>query len=130
MASGQTTNSALNQWAPEDKVLREEFNQDNAKIDTALNSLGCVAGFYKGDGTAGRLVELGFQPSAVLIVRDGGVFNHSGSVTTVSEGALAVKGRDAKNYSGSVSAAIAENGFQVWSAVNAGGNYYHYVATK
>ena len=130
MASGQTANYGLNQWAAEDQVVRTEFNEDNAKIDAALNSLGCIAGFYKGDGKAGRLIEVGFQPSAVLIVRDGGVFNMSGSVTTVSEGAFAVNGRDAKNYAGSRSAAIAETGFQVWDTVNASGKYYHYLAMK
>ena len=36
MASGQTENYGLNQWAAEDAVLREEFNGDNAKIEAAL----------------------------------------------------------------------------------------------
>ena len=36
MASSCTTNYQLNQWEAADKVLREEFNQDNAKIDAAL----------------------------------------------------------------------------------------------
>ena len=36
MASSCTTNYQLNQWEAADKVLREEFNQDNAKIDEAL----------------------------------------------------------------------------------------------
>ena len=36
MASGQTTNYGLNQWAAEDPVLRTDFNQDNAKLDAAL----------------------------------------------------------------------------------------------
>ena len=36
MASGYTTNYGLCQWQGEDKFLREEFNQDNAKIDAAL----------------------------------------------------------------------------------------------
>ena len=36
MASGYTSNYQLNQWAATDKVLREEFNQDNVKIDGAL----------------------------------------------------------------------------------------------
>ena len=31
MASGQTTNYQLNQWEAEDKVLRTEFNADNAE---------------------------------------------------------------------------------------------------
>lgn len=36
MASSQTTNYNLNQWEAGDAVLREQFNQDNAKIDMAL----------------------------------------------------------------------------------------------
>ena len=36
MASNYTNNYNLCQWQPSDKVLRTEFNQDNAKIDAAL----------------------------------------------------------------------------------------------
>ena len=39
MASNYTTNYQLNQWEPTDAVQRVEFNQDNAKVDTALKSL-------------------------------------------------------------------------------------------
>ena len=39
MASNYTPNHSLCQWAAEDKVLRTEFNADNAKIDAALGSL-------------------------------------------------------------------------------------------
>lgn len=39
MASGQTSRYGLNQWQPEDKVLREEFNGDNSKVDAALGGL-------------------------------------------------------------------------------------------
>ena len=38
MASGYTTNYGLCQWQSEDKFLREEFNQDNEKIDAALKA--------------------------------------------------------------------------------------------
>ena len=38
MASGYTANYGLCQWQPEDQFLREEFNQDNEKIDTALKA--------------------------------------------------------------------------------------------
>ena len=38
MASGYTANYSLCQWQGEDKFLREEFNQDNAKIDAALKA--------------------------------------------------------------------------------------------
>ena len=39
MASNQTSNYQLNQWQPEDKVLREEFNADNSRVDEALRDL-------------------------------------------------------------------------------------------
>ena len=38
MASNYTANYGLCQWEPEDKFLREEFNQDNEKIDAALKA--------------------------------------------------------------------------------------------
>lgn len=38
MASGYTANYRLCQWEPEDQFLREEFNQDNEKIDAALKA--------------------------------------------------------------------------------------------
>ena len=38
MASGYTSNYGLCQWQGEDKFLREEFNQDNEKIDAALKA--------------------------------------------------------------------------------------------
>ena len=39
MASNHTENYGLCQWEATDQVLREEFNQDNAKMDTALEAL-------------------------------------------------------------------------------------------
>lgn len=38
MASGQTNNYGLNQWAAEDQVIRTEFNEDNLRIDEALKN--------------------------------------------------------------------------------------------
>ena len=38
MSTNHTTNYALNQWEGTDKVLRTEFNADNAKIDAALKA--------------------------------------------------------------------------------------------
>ena len=39
MASNYTENYGLCQWEAADQVLREEFNQDNAKVDEALQEL-------------------------------------------------------------------------------------------
>ena len=36
MSTNKTQHYHLNQWEVEDKVLRAEFNQDNAKLDSAL----------------------------------------------------------------------------------------------
>ena len=35
----QTPHYALNQWERDDRILMEDFNEDNAKIDTALAGL-------------------------------------------------------------------------------------------
>ena len=39
MASNYTENYGLCQWEATDHVLREEFNQEHAKIDTGLGDL-------------------------------------------------------------------------------------------
>ena len=39
MASNYTSNYGLCQWEPGDKVLRTEFNGDNAKIDAAVKAV-------------------------------------------------------------------------------------------
>ena len=39
MASNYTENYGLCQWEATDQVLREEFNQDNTKVDAALSNL-------------------------------------------------------------------------------------------
>ena len=38
MAANYTANYQLNQWEPEDKVLRTDFNADNLKIDGAIKA--------------------------------------------------------------------------------------------
>ena len=36
----QTTNYQLSQWDASDRILREDFNADNAKLDAALSTIG------------------------------------------------------------------------------------------
>ena len=43
MSTNHTTNYNLNQWEATDKVLRTDFNEDNAKIDAALKASADVA---------------------------------------------------------------------------------------
>ena len=96
MASNYTEHFSLNQWLPDDQVKRTDFNEDNAKLDAALSDLSgdlaekanqsalealsqklasmpcLVTGTYTGDGTDSRLISLGFQPKALLVMREEG----------------------------------------------------------
>ena len=82
MASGQTTNFGLNQWAAEDPVLRTDFNQDNAKLDAALAGKAEAAdltalasemlhishGTYTGTGEAAQIhYSVGCRPKALIV---------------------------------------------------------------
>ena len=84
MAAEQTKNYGLNQWQAGDQVLREEFNQDNSRVDRALAGLDAVMtaglerkygtdnpvltqGDYIGTGELTIAVESGFRPSLVMI---------------------------------------------------------------
>ena len=65
----KTTNYQLNQWTKSDRIMMEDFNSDNAKIDAALAAKSRVAcGVYTGDGTASRTIDLDFTPKAVLVL--------------------------------------------------------------
>ena len=116
MASNHTEHFSLNQWQADDQVKRTDFNEDNAKIDAALNDLSgglaaaqaekadqtaldalaaevakkattaalealsntltsmprLVTGTYTGNGEESRLISLGFQPKALLVMTDEG----------------------------------------------------------
>lgn len=68
----QTSNYQLNQWAESDRILRTDFNSDNAKIDAALAELGAFrleSGTYVGTGgiTGGPLTFS--KPPVVAMVR-------------------------------------------------------------
>ena len=120
MASGQTANYQLNQWEAEDKVLRTEFNADNAKIDAALAAIPkIVTGIYTGDGSASRFIDLGFTPKAVFVCTQSGLTyspNASGHVfggLAVAEEKIYLERFDSI-YPG---VEIVENGFMVYQTI-------------
>ena len=136
MASGQTTNYGLNQWEPGDKVLREEFNGDNQKIDAALRTIPrIVTGTYTGDGADSRFIELGFTPKAVYVCENNGRTYDSGTIY----GGLAVSGSPLVETYGSQSCTgleITAGGFTAYrvsinyrsGATNLDKKVYHYIA--
>ena len=75
MASGQTTNFGLNQWAAEDKVLRTDFNADNAKLDAALAGMPrVITGSYTGTGsTETASYDIGARPKLLILATNNAV---------------------------------------------------------
>ena len=73
MATNYTQHYHLPQWAADDHVLRDEFNQAWADVDAGLEAARYAVGNYTGNGqelSAGGLsVHLGFRPRFVLISR-------------------------------------------------------------
>ena len=66
-----TSNYNLSQWAGEDRILREDFNADNAKIEAALAAasapsyaVGLLSDY---DGSKDVTVSLGKQPQMVVV---------------------------------------------------------------
>ena len=121
MASGQTTNLALNQWGASDRVTRADFNGDNSKIDAAVGALrtadttmqgsisalqgsvsalqtavagkcSVIVGTYTGDGAAERTISLGVTPKAVLVFSQFGY-----TYVNAAWGGLAVTGSPVAN---------------------------------
>ena len=63
-----TTNYQLNQWEKTDRIMMDDFNADNQKIDAALGTIPKLAvGSYTGDGAAENTITLGFKPQLMII---------------------------------------------------------------
>ena len=71
-----TTNYQLNQWAKSDRVLMDDFNADNQKIDAALKAVAdggtkLAVGTYVGTGQFGEAhpntLAFDFAPTGILI---------------------------------------------------------------
>lgn len=74
----KTTNYQLNQWAKSDRLMMDDFNADNQKIDAALKANAdamprIVTGSYVGTGAYGQSnansLTFDFTPKAVLICK-------------------------------------------------------------
>ncbi len=78
----KTTNYQLNQWAKSDRIMMDDFNADNLKVDSALAALGeaiaaapkIAVGSYTGSGSCGasspRTLTFAFQPKLVIVVEN------------------------------------------------------------
>ena len=139
MASNQTANFGLNQWAATDKVLREEFNADNAKIDAAIlaaqKSPCCVTGSYAGGtGSSKTTVNLGFRPSFLVIIRGAEPIDSAAAMAVIGNSScrLSIKLMSSNTLDTAVS--ITNTGFTVSGSstdrygMNYTGTTYYYTA--
>ena len=92
MSTNKTENYQLHAWEAGDDFLREEFNENFAKLDQALHDH-VVAGAYTGDGTKDRFMDLGFTPRALLLFNNSGATMNSfvyGGLALLDHGCSAV----------------------------------------
>jgi len=135
----KTSNYQLNQWQGSDPVLRTDFNEDNAKLEAALTAglatkAEIVVGTYTGDGAQNRVIDLGFQPKAVLVMDKTGRAGDSTGQLWI-HGGLAFPGEPVIYGERNV-LNIVSNGFEVHTEndghvnTNASNCNYHYIAFK
>ena len=65
----KTTNYQLNQWEKSDRILMDDFNADNQKIDTALGTRNCrfYTSTYNGTGEAEATFTFPGKPILIVI---------------------------------------------------------------
>ncbi len=148
----ETSNYQLNQWEKTDRILMEDFNRDNARIDAALAAAGncrIATGSYLGTGTWGEAnkntLTFDFTPRAVLIMANGANFvlnSDAANWVLLVRGVTAYNARYASNNTNGTSYAVEwEDRGVSWYATNrptatewAGGQLnlsdttYHYIA--
>ena len=135
----KTSNYNLNQWSKDDRVLMEDFNADNAKLDAAIkaqaNALASLQaavsalqtavskkqdaasavkltfGTYIGNGEESQTIYLPFTPKAVLVFDQAGQVSES--YTSQYYGGLAFPGHPASAPSQTV-LSVTTNGFTVF----------------
>ena len=135
MASGQTTNFGLNQWAAADNVARTEFNADNAKIDAGLEQMNTMmpriaVGSYEGNGsdTESVTVTLPFKPKMVLVWCD---FYSTSSSNPAQYNGMAIEGQPLGNgiltllASGFAVQSTKSGGYQAYPHLNANRTYFY-----
>jgi len=132
----KTTNYQLNQWAKSDRIMMDDFNADNAKIDAALKANAdamprIIHGSYTGDGVSSRTINLTFTPMAVWVSRSAGLYPSDG-------GAFFTQDYSITFQDWATQGKIIDSGFQVGSITYSGSKLtpdlnaenceYHYLA--
>ena len=128
----KTEHYQLNQWEKTDRVLREDFNEDNRKIEAALTALSSdriVIGSYIGDGTSEtRIINLPFTPKIVMVSGYYGNEHVQYGYYTIAFGPYCHSFLGESNSS-SGNIQLTDNGFQILGIHhNLAGKEEHYLA--
>ena len=134
-----TSNYNLSQWAGDDRILREDFNADNAKIEAALDLLSAdkiYFGSWTGDGKANRTIQLPFAPRFILVL--GVYYSGSGSYSPLitlatQETQRCIDNTSAHFQNKDIGGVLSGNLFQLGGNApynNAKGVTVHYLALK
>ena len=140
----QTPNYQLNQWDKSDRIMMEDFNADNAKIEAALSETMALAQkvpFAVGklesyDGSKAITVDLGRQPQMVIIGNKNGFTNIiTGQSSFAYPGhAVAMPGMPGlkSNFSagttGETALEVTATGFNLYAGLSASMKPYYYLA--
>ena len=87
-----TKNYQLNQWDASDYVRREDFNEDNRKIEKAIANAGAkfAGGTYVGTGTYSEenpvRLQFSFEPKLILLTNCGGADRYSDGFAVLIQG--------------------------------------------
>jgi len=106
-----TENYQLPQWEKSDRIMMEDFNDQNSKLESALNLLATgqpklIYGTYKGAGDTAQTVTVGFQPVWVIIARPSNNAivvlrgNNMYGVTITEDGFAVIESNGSLNSSG------------------------------
>jgi len=142
----KTTNYQLNQWAKSDRIMMDDFNADNQKIDAALKAVAdggakLAVGTYNGNDETSQTITLPFTPKAVLICPLENSMQEKYGDNFYLYGGLIAPGaslyQDARHgsmqtvYNTIVAAEVSGQGFTVYANVNGVGysnlKYFNYM---
>ena len=131
-----TPNYQLPQWEKTDRIMMEDFNESNQKIEAGLEEKAeILTGTYIGNGAATRSINLGFQPKALYLCEQNGAAGYISGARYIC-GGLALPGHPIINTSQGnyVAVEITSTGFTLhhdeYRAVNTNGGRYHYLVLR
>lgn len=136
----QTPNFQLNLWDKTDRIMMEDFNADNAKIEAALEAVSspshAVGILSDYDGSKDVTVNLGRQPQMVIVGNKNGFTNiitgqssfaHAGHAVAMP-GMPGLKTNYSHGTTGETALEVTATGFKLYAGLSSYMKPYYYLA--